>query len=127
MSGENKEIIKIQRDMSVRTPHNSHDVQGMCAEMRFTMQQTLEIRDNFGNKGTLTFQCKEEKPVAVTSVAMDFSRMIGVLETLGSIPDNSYYRHKMDVYCWAEEFVHDKDTMDAILFFEKKLKEIQKR
>lgn len=93
----------------------------------FIMQQHLEIRDNFGNRGTLTFHYKEDNPVAVTSVAMDFARMIGVLETLGNIPDNSYYKNKMDLYCWAEEFVHDKDITDAVIFFEKKLKELQEK
>ncbi len=33
----------------------------------------------------------------------------------------------MDLYCWAEEFVHDKDITDAVIFFEKKLKELQEK
>lgn len=65
------------------------------------MQQQLQVTDNYGNKGTLTFHLKGERAITVASVAMDFARMAGVMETLGNIPDNSYYRHKMDLYCWA--------------------------
>ena len=32
------------------------------------MQQHLEIRDNFGNRGTLTFHYKEDKPVVVNAI-----------------------------------------------------------
>lgn len=91
------------------------------------MQQQLQVTDNYGNKGTLTFHLKGERAITVASVAMDFARMSGVMETLGNISDNSYYRHKMDLYCWAEEFVHDQETKDAVIFFEKKMKELQKQ
>lgn len=91
------------------------------------MQQQLQVTDNYGNKGTLTFPLKGEKSITVASVAMDFARMAGVMETLGNIPDNSYYWHKMDLYCWAEEFVHDQETKDVAIFFEKKMKELQKQ
>lgn len=83
-------------------------------------KEGLPCNNNYRNKGTLTFHLKGERVITVASVAMDFARMAGVMETLGNIPDNSYYRHKMDLYCWAEEFVHDQETKGAVIFFEKK-------
>ncbi len=46
--------------------------------------------------------------------------MVGVLETLGSLPDGYFQRHKLDLLDWSKEFAQS-NREDAVLFFEKKL------
>lgn len=88
------------------------------------MKQRLEVKDNLGNCGFLEFEipaenqiCKNRKSIIT---AMEFSRMAGVLETLGNVPNGYFQKHKLDFLDWSKEFV-EKKLDDAILFFEKKL------
>ena len=88
------------------------------------MKQRMEVKDNLGNSGFLEFEipaenqtCKNRKSIIT---AMEFSRMAGVLETLGNVPDGYFQKHKLDILDWSKEFV-ENNLEDAVLFFEKKL------
>ncbi len=92
------------------------------------MKQKMEIKDNLGNRGFLEFEipaenqiCKNRKSIII---AMEFSRMIGVLETLGNVPDGYFQKHKLDFLDWSKEFV-ENNLEDAVLFFEKKLESVK--
>lgn len=90
------------------------------------MQQKMEIKDNLGNYGYLEFEISVENQTfqnrSIIIAAMEFSRMIGILETLGNLPEGYFQAHKLDVLDWAKEFV-ENSLEDAVLYFEKKLKQ----
>ena len=92
------------------------------------MKQTLELRDDMGNRGLLEFEIPADSRTVQNRrsiiIAMEFSRMAGILETLGNLPEGYFQRHKLDFLDWAEEFVQSGQE-DMVLFFEKKL-ELQK-
>ena len=88
------------------------------------MKQRVEVKDNLGNRGFLEFEipaenqtCKYRKSIMT---AMEFSRMVGILETLGNVQDGYFQKHKLDFLDWSIEFV-ESNLEDAVLFFEKKL------
>ncbi len=92
------------------------------------MKQRLEVKDNLGNRGFLEFEilaenqtCKNRKTIIT---AMEFSRMIGILETLGNVPDGYFGKHKLDFLDWSKEFV-ENNMEDAVLFFGKKLESVE--
>lgn len=88
------------------------------------MQQKMELKDNLGNRGFLEFEIPAENQTLqnrkVIMTAMEFSRMAGILETLGNVPDGYFSKHKSDFLNWSKEFV-ENDLEDAVLFFERKL------
>ncbi len=88
------------------------------------MQQKMEVKDNLGNRGFLEFEIPTENQTfqnrKVIMTAMEFSRMAGILETLGNVPEGYFPKHKLDFLNWSKEFV-ENDLEDAVLFFEKKL------
>lgn len=88
------------------------------------MKQRMEVKDNLGNYGFLEFEipaenqiCKKRKSIII---AMEFSRMAGILETLGNIPEGYFQKHRLDFLDWSKEFV-ENNLEDTALFFEKKL------
>lgn len=88
------------------------------------MKQRMEVKDNLGNHGFLEFEipaenqiCKNRKSIII---AMEFSRMAGILETLGNVPEGYFWKHKLDFLDWSKEFV-ENNLEDIVLFFEKKL------
>lgn len=88
------------------------------------MKQKMEVKDNMGNCGFLEFEipadpqtCKNRKSIII---AMEFSRMAGILETLGNVPEGYFQKHKLDFLDWSNEFV-ENNLEDVVLFFEKKL------
>ena len=92
------------------------------------MKQKMEVKDNLGNHGFLEFEipaenqiCKNRKSIIT---AMEFSRMAGILETLGNIPEGYFQKHKLDFLDWSKEFV-ENNLEDAVLFFEKKLESVK--
>ncbi len=92
------------------------------------MKQKMEVTDNLGNHGFLEFEiptenqtCKNRKTIIT---AMEFSRMVGILETLGNVPDGYFGKHKLDFLDWSKEFV-ENNLEDAVLFFEKKLESVK--
>ena len=92
------------------------------------MKQKIEVIDNLGNRGFLEFEipaenqtCKNRQSIII---AMEFSRMIGVLETLGNVPDGYFQKHKLDFLDWSKEFV-ENNLQDVVLFFEKKLEHVK--
>lgn len=88
------------------------------------MKQKVEVKDNLGNHGFLEFEIPAENPICKNRksviTAMEFSRMTGILETLGNVPEGYFQKHKLDFLDWAKEFV-ESNLEDAVLFFEKKL------
>ena len=92
------------------------------------MRQKMEVKDNLGNRGFLEFEIPADLVAEsqafqnrkVIMIAMEFSRMAGILETLGNIPEGYSSKHKLDFLSWSKEFVKN-DLEDAVLFFEKKL------
>lgn len=90
------------------------------------MRQKMEVKDNFGNRGTLEFEIPAENQLPtfqnrkIIITAMEFSRMAGILETLGNVPEGYFLKHKLDFLDWSKEFVKS-NREDAVLFFEKKL------
>lgn len=88
------------------------------------MKQKMEVKDNLGNHGFLEFEIPAENPICKNRqsiiTAMEFSRMTGILETLGNVPEGYFQKHKLDFLDWAKEFV-ESNLEDAVLFFEKKL------
>lgn len=88
------------------------------------IKQKMEVKENLVNYGFLESEipaenqiCKNRKSIIT---AMEFSRMLGILETLGNVPEGYFQKHKLDFLDWAKEFV-ESNLEDAILFFEKKL------
>ncbi len=88
------------------------------------MKQRMEVTDNLGNHGFLEFEipmenqtCKNRKTIIT---AMEFARMAGILEILGSVPEGYFGKHKLDFLDWSKEFV-ENNLEDAVLFFERKL------
>lgn len=93
------------------------------------MKQRMEVKDNLGNCGFLEFeipipadsaerQAFQNRKVIMT--AMEFSRMAGILETLGNLPEGYSSKHKLDFLNWSKEFA-ENNLEDAVSFFEKKL------
>jgi hypothetical protein len=94
------------------------------------MKQKVEVKDNFGNYGFLEFEIPTEtenqiyKNRQTIIIAMEFARMVGILETLGNVPDGYFGKHKLDFLDWSKEFV-ENNMEEAILFFEKKLESVK--
>lgn len=92
------------------------------------MKQKVEVKDNLGNHGFLEFEIPAENPICKNRksviTAMEFSRMTGILETLGNVPEGYFQKHKLDFLDWAKEFV-ENNLEDAVLFFEKKLESVK--
>ncbi len=88
------------------------------------MLQRIELKDNMGNRGVLEFDVSVDEKIAskqeITLTAMEFSRMVGILETLGDVKENCFEKHKADILKWAKEFV-ESNLEDEVLFFEQKL------
>lgn len=92
------------------------------------MKQKMEVKDNLGNYGYLEFEIPAENQICKNRqsiiVAMEFSRMAGILETLGNVPEGYFEEHKLDFLDWSKEFV-ENNMEDAVLFFEKKLESVK--
>lgn len=98
------------------------------------MKQKMEVKDNLGNHGFLEFEipaenqicknCKNCKNRKSVITAMEFSRMTGILETLGNVPEGYFQKHKLDFLDWSKEFV-ENNLEDTVLFFEKKLESVK--
>lgn len=89
---------------------------------KIEVKQRITVSDNMGNRDVLEFSLP--KPVstsmAVELAAMEFSRMIGILQTLGELPDDCFMKHQADILQWAEEYA-SSGKMDLVLFFQRKL------
>ena len=61
------------------------------AKEEYVMKQKMEVKDNLGNHGFLEFEIPAENPICKNRqsiiTAMEFSRMAGILETLGNVPE----------------------------------------
>lgn len=92
------------------------------------MKQKMEVKDNLGNYGFLEFEIPAENQTfqnrKIIMTGMEFSRMAGILETLGNVPEGYSSKHKLDFLNWSKEFV-EKNLEDAVLFFEKKLESVK--
>ena len=56
----------------------------------------------------------------ITYTAMRFSRMSGILETLGNLQEDFFEENIENLLKWAEEF-EKSGGKDRVLFFEKKI------
>lgn len=92
------------------------------------MKQKVEVKDNLGNHGFLEFEIPAGNPICKNRqsiiTAMEFSRMAGILETLGNVPEGYFQKHKLDFLDWSKEFV-ENNLEDTVLFFEKKLESVK--
>lgn len=84
--------------------------------------QEITISDNFGNTETLKFKLHQllSTDMETELVAMKISHTLGVLETLGQLPESCFLEHLADIMKWADEYVKSGKS-DFVVFFEQKV------
>lgn len=89
--------------------------------------QEITISDNFGNTETLKFELHQllSTDMETQLAAMKMSHTIGILETLGQLPEGCFHRHQIDIMKWADEYVKSGKS-DLVVFFEQKVDLLKK-
>ena len=73
-------------------------------------------------------KCSNDKAIKrkAAFAAMEFSRIVGILETLGDVKEDCFQVHKEEFLDWAGEFAEQQDREhkeELVDFFKRKLEE----